>query len=508
MFTRIRHRLLELLRREQGAVLILAAIAAVMLVIVAGAAIDMARDQALQSKMQTALDAAALATGEVGYNEINTTGVLNHATLTATAQKYFTANFPTNYLFTTTCCTVTATPNPSSTAIVLSTSTTTPTTLMAISGNHSMTITTAATVTIAPPPATPVNGVCSNPVQPGQCASGYLEGIVNFGSTVSWSCLGLLGGTSTSCCGYTGPMDGVCGSAVDTCAIPLGPGTNFTPFPFSWQCPGLNGGNTVSCNLNTPVNGLCGTAFDTCNAGTPGVPVFTTWPCIGTNGGTTATCSTNYPVSGNCGSTAGTCNPGSASAVVNHGATTTWTCNGFNSICSSSCSAPTPINGACSTTVDYMCTAGVLDVASESNNGATTTWMCDGTNGGSNASCGIPDPINGACGGSQYTCTAGTLVLASESDNSVTSTWVCDGVNGGTNTVPPCTSPDACNMIALHCSTCHWSGGWSPAWEYTITYNNPNACSPFTALCDGVGCPNPVGSAPPPGCGCTGSPGF
>lgn len=73
---------------QEGSVFVMVAVASLLLVIAAGAAIDMARAQTLQAKLSSALDAAGLAAGA----NATTTNPTTEAT------RYFNANFPSGYL--------------------------------------------------------------------------------------------------------------------------------------------------------------------------------------------------------------------------------------------------------------------------------------------------------------------------------------------------------------------------------------------------------------------------
>lgn len=78
------------LRNERGNVFIIIALSILVLVAVAGAAVDLARSQIIQLKLQQATDAAALAAGKgIGRSE---------ADRTASAMRLFSLNFPDNYM--------------------------------------------------------------------------------------------------------------------------------------------------------------------------------------------------------------------------------------------------------------------------------------------------------------------------------------------------------------------------------------------------------------------------
>jgi hypothetical protein len=155
------------------------------------------------------------------------------------------------------------------------------------------------------------------------CLLGYPNSTPAFpspGSSSAWTCLGLNGGSDTSCVASVspGPVDGICGSAAksypytDTnytgsfCSSGTANSTPSFPSPggtSSWTCMGSNGGNSNICiaSVEYQPNGVCGTAArnysvsetgwgsDTfCSAGYPSVtPAFppvnfvSSWYCIG-----------------------------------------------------------------------------------------------------------------------------------------------------------------------------------------------------------------------------------
>ncbi|MDE3059891.1 MAG: hypothetical protein KGJ06_02650, partial [Pseudomonadota bacterium] len=96
-------------RSQDGAVSIIGAFSLVLLIASAGAAIDMARAQIVEMRMQNALDAAGLAVG----SEASTVN------LSSEENKYFYANFPSGYMGTT-ITSLTITPNSSNSVISLS----------------------------------------------------------------------------------------------------------------------------------------------------------------------------------------------------------------------------------------------------------------------------------------------------------------------------------------------------------------------------------------------------
>lgn len=90
--------LVKLQRSENGAVAVLVGLAVFLLVLVASVAVDMARAQILHTKIQSSLDASALAAAAA----IPSTppGTTTQEWATQQAQRYFDANFPAGYLST------------------------------------------------------------------------------------------------------------------------------------------------------------------------------------------------------------------------------------------------------------------------------------------------------------------------------------------------------------------------------------------------------------------------
>jgi hypothetical protein len=94
----LRNHFLKLLRHEEGGVLILVAVAMFLLVIVVGVAVDYSRAQAVQARMQSALDAAGLdIVAEMTLYDPSTDGTPDHY-LQVLATRFFNANFPDGYL--------------------------------------------------------------------------------------------------------------------------------------------------------------------------------------------------------------------------------------------------------------------------------------------------------------------------------------------------------------------------------------------------------------------------
>ena len=240
------------------------------------------------------------------------------------------------------------------------------------------------------------------------------------GTSVTWSCDGVNNGINDSCLAEHS-ANGVCGTANNTNSytIPSGnpalcnPGNagtvSFAPNDWTWTCAGLLGGTTSgTCTTHKSIDGLCGTANgktyaytvttyspDTqcvSNTGTASNTAFpaqgssVTWTCSGLNGGNpSATCTASRDaapvVNGVCGTanktyaynitTYGTdtfCAPGTPSptspAFPNQGETIPWTCAGSGGGTTASCSAsranpPVMCNGV-HTTNDCTVAGGTL----------------------------------------------------------------------------------------------------------------------------------------------------
>lgn len=121
---------------ERGSALPFIAIGVVMLTGATGTAIDMGRVQVVQSRMQTALDAAGLAVG----TEIST------ANIATETSKYFYANFPAGYLGTT-ISSISAVPNAANSIIALNVSGTVPTTFMKLFGVSTVSVSATSQIT-------------------------------------------------------------------------------------------------------------------------------------------------------------------------------------------------------------------------------------------------------------------------------------------------------------------------------------------------------------------------
>ena len=124
------------LKSEQGSALPFIGIGLIMLTGATGTAIDMGRVQVVQTRMQSALDAAGLAVG----TELST------ANISSETSKYFYANFPANYLGTT-ISSISAVPNATNSIITLGVAGTVPTTFMKIFGINNVSVSASSQIT-------------------------------------------------------------------------------------------------------------------------------------------------------------------------------------------------------------------------------------------------------------------------------------------------------------------------------------------------------------------------
>jgi len=123
-------------RSQQGSVLPLVAAGMFALMAATGAAIDMGRQQIVQTRMQNALDSAGLAAGTAPSG----------ANLNTVVSNYFYANFPATYLGVTVN-TLTVTPNALGSVLNLTATGTLNTTFMNLFGIKTMTVSAASQIT-------------------------------------------------------------------------------------------------------------------------------------------------------------------------------------------------------------------------------------------------------------------------------------------------------------------------------------------------------------------------
>lgn len=340
------------------------------------------------------------------------------------------------------------------------------------------------------------------------------------GLSVTWSCLGSNGGSSTNACTATrAPIDGLCGpaqrsyTAADTAfsgalclsgtAAPASVSFPAEGATASWQCVGSTNGSSSTCSATrsaAPVNGQCGTAASTyahsasgftgsfCAAGSadPVSPPFppaggsTTWSCLGANGGSASpTCVATrapVPVDGACGSAATTYAP----------STTSW--------------------------AGPFCVSGTPSPASPTfpAPGATASWSCLGQSGGTTSPpCTATRlaPLNGACGPASRSypfdamgftgayCTAGDLWPGSMPfpPPGAAVTWECRGTNGGTTdfcgaTRAPTPQNAACGPAAqvYPVGATTFSGSFCNPGTVASTPTFPAAGSSASWTCNGI----------------------
>jgi len=259
-------------------------------------------------------------------------------------------------------------------------------------------------------------------------ADGYHKAVVVYGGQIYIS---HNDDGSNASCSATLKTDGSCGTAqghgypstsyIDTSAERCSAGT-FTSFTdngssWSWSCNGINGGTNASCSANKvacgsyhttirrdqPSSNLCSYGNNTTLSLDSGIWY---WMCTN-NPGENVAC---YTYKTACGSANGgtyssppstpaeLCAYGSASSVTTGETTYTWTCTGNDSL-AVSCSATrsgTVVNGSCGTAQGQLystppsgdsnlCSAGSPSLVTSGS--LAYTWTCAGSGGGSNANC-------------------------------------------------------------------------------------------------------------------------
>ncbi|MFO0110717.1 MAG: hypothetical protein ACK52W_09355, partial [Alphaproteobacteria bacterium] len=221
-----------------------------------------------------------------------------------------------------------------------------------------------ANVSMAACPPAPVNGVCNSSVG-GACTAGTVagdNGATACGTTRTWSCNGLNGGTNASC-SLANPVcvvNGVCNSSVGgACTAGTVAGDNGATACGTtriWSCNGSGGGTNASCTLANPVcvvNGVCNNGTD-----------WACWSGISANGNV------------------GTC-----------GGNVTWQCLGQHGGTTDNCSRPReacPVNGVCKNGTDWACWSGISANGNVGTCGGNVTWQCLGQHGGTTDNCSRP----------------------------------------------------------------------------------------------------------------------
>lgn len=123
---------------ESGSALVMVSLAAFLLLAAAGMAIDLGRVQVVQSRLSSALDSAGLAAGTVA----------NSGNIQTTANKYFAANFPANYMGST-IQPLSIVPNDNNSVLTLDVQGTVPMTFMKLFGINTMSVSAHSEVTRA-----------------------------------------------------------------------------------------------------------------------------------------------------------------------------------------------------------------------------------------------------------------------------------------------------------------------------------------------------------------------
>ena len=172
----------------------------------------------------------------------------------------------------------------------------------------------------------------------------------------------------------------------------------------STECPTPKPGTaqTQNCTGNAPLNGACGTQVNSCAHGTyknvPNTDTHIKWRCEAACGGTTADCqaprgcsATTLEWGSGCSANASRASSGSSVTLTNtkscRSGSATFACSAgsWGSPTSATCTTTAATNGSCNNAVTNGCTAGTLqDVAD------TTTqskWECRGSCGGTTAAC-------------------------------------------------------------------------------------------------------------------------
>ena len=159
---------------------------------------------------------------------------------------------------------------------------------------------------------------------------------------------------------------------------------------------------TQGCTGNNPLNGACGTQVNSCSAGTyknaANTRPYFKWRCEGACGGSNADCqlprgcsATRLAWDGGCSANASRASSGSSVTLTTTGScrsgSATFACStgSWGSATSATCTVTPATNGSCNNAVTNGCTAGTLqDVADTT---ALAKWNCVGSCGGTTAGC-------------------------------------------------------------------------------------------------------------------------
>ncbi len=154
------------------------------------------------------------------------------------------------------------------------------------------------------------------------------------------------------------PVDGECGSTLNSCDAGSFVNSPDTPEEYRWQCRGANGGSNVTCAQCKPLGPSaerlprCGQTLNSCSEGAF-VNLADTdedyrWQCV-SDGGTAATCTKSKASSGQggvvgrCGATTHTCEAGEARPLSSTAEEYRWQCLGGNGGIDTTCSKPRPV---------------------------------------------------------------------------------------------------------------------------------------------------------------------
>ena len=221
--------------------------------------------------------------------------------------------------------------------------------------------------------AAAINGTCNNAVN-NSCSAGTLSDTADSGTQYLWQCVGS-GGGGTDSCALNKPINGSCSGSANTCNTGTVSNQTQNATTYFWSCNGQYGGTTNnSCSAAipaSPVNGSCGSSVNTCTQGTLSDIGDTStqyqWICNGQNGGSpSGTCTAPIPVvNGSCNNTV---NNGCSSGTLNNTADTAtlyqWQCVGSGGGASPSCSMPIPVvNSAPNTPTITGAASGVTNTA-------------------------------------------------------------------------------------------------------------------------------------------------
>jgi Flp pilus assembly protein TadG len=459
-------------RNESGNAIILVAGAMVVMVIAVGVAIDLSREQTLQSRMANAADAAALASGVAVANSIQTGGAcvsdISDAAKLSTcegtvaqdaANKYYNANFPSQYLQSG-AFTPVVTVDANAGTITLTANTTQKTDFLSTLGVSSVPLNVYCQVKLPAGICGPSNGVptataptaSSLVANVSLCATGNTASAVTGNGTSqnwSWSCTPGTGGIAASC---SAPLKGGCEGLNATATAPNGTlCTSGTPSvttasgdwhtqAWSWSCNGSpnNTADNLACSTN--LLGKCNTAV----TGSSTAP-----------SGATLLCSAGVPVnaSGQAITTAVSLSPvnSNPAGITVPAGPWTWACDGTGGSNDNPCYSPlngqvgtaenvpastAPANTAAAPNV--LCAVGTASAVTIDPTNGEWTWTCAGSPGevvdGVTIPAGTPAsgaaPLNGSCSTTPNTCITGTFANASASNGQ--DTWNCDGSQAAT----------------------------------------------------------------------------